>query len=749
MNPKNLITFSFYLLSVCLHAQVDNIGSGRAIKFNGAGSYIRLGDTYHDVNLPFTVSAWIYLDPSNSTPSAIFVSNDNTPTYRGFWFFISGSQLWCEFGDGTGASLSTYRRGKMASVSNVLGRWINVCAVMKAPYDIQLYINGINVGGNSSGDSSRPMASSYPGDTPKIGHFLSNNVTYGFNGLMDEVRLWKRALTENEVRTSMCVRLAGNESDLIGYWNFDETTGNIVYDKTAGAHHGTFVGNPVRVFSGAPVGDKSTFRYLSNWTNVTVSQTENQDNVVVSNIQGNPEGIQIYEVSSLPNQMNGLSAISPTAPYFGVFVASLDNNNVFDLEYNYNGIEACNILKRNDNSGTSWVSVGSPAYRILQRGEFVKSLGKKVRLDLGPDLSVCNQNSVVIASDTTNAGFGYLWNTGQTTPAITVSSSGKYWLRIVGGCNVAVDTINVKMSFTPVAFSLGNDELICPFVKRRIQPYNGSTNLEGLDFTWQDGSKKSYFDVLSYGKYWVSVKNSCGEVRDSVSFQMPGKEINLDLGPDKATCDQRSLPLSTNVTDDTYTYLWSTGATSPGIVATKSGKYWLKITDGCRIKQDTISVKISSQPTSIDLGESEMVCPLVPRILQFDYTLDDLSFTWQDGSIQPDFNMTEYGEYWVVAKNSCGEAKGSISFVKPPMEIKNLPNVITPNGDTYNQFLYFDTKKYGSVSLLVLNRWGESVFYSSDYKNDWDGKDISSGTYFYTLRGECFNDVKSSLSILK
>jgi hypothetical protein len=34
---------------------------------------------------------------------------------------------------------------------------------------------------------------------------------------------------------------------------------------------------------------------------------------------------------------------------------------------------------------------------------------------------------------------------------------------------------------------------------------------------------------------------------------------------------------------------------------------------------------------------------------------------------------------------------------------------------------------------------GERVYYSERYDNTWNGRDLSFGTYFYTLRNECID----------
>lgn len=62
-------------------------------------------------------------------------------------------------------------------------------------------------------------------------------------------------------------------------------------------------------------------------------------------------------------------------------------------------------------------------------------------------------------------------------------------------------------------------------------------------------------------------------------------------------------------------------------------------------------------------------------------------------------------------------------------------NVVTPNGDGYNDFLAFVAKEdFVHLELKILNRWGDRLYESQNYKNTWDGNSLSGGTYYYILR---------------
>jgi gliding motility-associated-like protein len=53
-----------------------------------------------------------------------------------------------------------------------------------------------------------------------------------------------------------------------------------------------------------------------------------------------------------------------------------------------------------------------------------------------------------------------------------------------------------------------------------------------------------------------------------------------------------------------------------------------------------------------------------------------------------------------------------------------FPNVISANDDGIND-LFEIQNLTKNTEVIILNRWGNVVFSSSNYQNNWDGKDTS------------------------
>lgn len=63
-----------------------------------------------------------------------------------------------------------------------------------------------------------------------------------------------------------------------------------------------------------------------------------------------------------------------------------------------------------------------------------------------------------------------------------------------------------------------------------------------------------------------------------------------------------------------------------------------------------------------------------------------------------------------------------------------IPNTFTPNSDGFNdQFEIKGLNKFVSNKIIIFNRYGDIIFETDDYKNDWKAAGLSAGTYFYIL----------------
>ncbi len=110
-------------------------------------------------------------------------------------------------------------------------------------------------------------------------------------------------------------------------------------------------------------------------------------------------------------------------------------------------------------------------------------------------------------------------------------------------------------------------------------------------------------------------------------------------------------------------------------------------------------------------------------------------------------------QYIIRAMESEGDSESWSNSIELEFEHPVfVPNVFTPNDDSYNQ--YFEITNIGlykNSRLIVLDRWGMTIFEANGYQNAWDGNAVSSGVYYYLLylNRNDLKPLKGPLSIIK
>jgi hypothetical protein len=97
------------------------------------------------------------------------------------------------------------------------------------------------------------------GSTEPDKHFVMGARSWDYtidgysNCIIDEVAIYNRALSDEEIQANMYMRPAGDEPNLVAYWDFDEGWGQIVYDLSGNGNHGYLGWDPCAVGESDPV----------------------------------------------------------------------------------------------------------------------------------------------------------------------------------------------------------------------------------------------------------------------------------------------------------------------------------------------------------------------------------------------------------------------------------------------------------------------------------------------------------------
>ena len=207
-----------------------HFGNAGALRFDGVDDYVQVGpeqDLEFTDNL--TIEAWIR--PASDT-SGIIVNKEGeyevARTADGTiqWAFANTSPGWVFVSTGWVPPLD---------------EWSHV-AVSYEGGTVRTYANGVLVdtfnGSGPIGDFNTHTVQ----DDFRIGG--RQGAIQFFHGDLDEVRIWSRVRTGEEIAADFGERLTGSEPGLAGYWDFEEGSGTLAADLSSNGFDGV-LGNGV------------------------------------------------------------------------------------------------------------------------------------------------------------------------------------------------------------------------------------------------------------------------------------------------------------------------------------------------------------------------------------------------------------------------------------------------------------------------------------------------------------------------
>lgn len=117
---------------------------------------------------------------------------------------------------------------------------------------------------------------------------------------------------------------------------------------------------------------------------------------------------------------------------------------------------------------------------------------------------------------------------------------------------------------------------------------------------------------------------------------------------------------------------------------------------------------------------------------------DPLSGSSNNSSLNnPSHLYSEKGSYLVtlITSNQYHCKDTIIKTVKILDDKVELPNVITPNNDGFNDYFKITNSECILESnLQIFNRWGNIVYSAMNYQSNWNGEGLSDGVYFFILQ---------------
>jgi gliding motility-associated-like protein len=384
------------------------------------------------------------------------------------------------------------------------------------------------------------------------------------------------------------------------------------------------------------------------------------------------------------------------------------------------------------------------------------------------DSSACGIGTgmaVITVSGGGTAPYSYLWDDlNQTTDSIINNVPGGIYtvtLTDASNCDTIV-SIEVPKPDLPILQIIPSDTVICYGDSLEIRS-NVTGGASPYTYNWSTlwtGSGPHYYSELQPGCFNVYVLdiNNCSSdtIERCIDLYEPlESEI---IGPSEI-CSGDSVSLSSIInggdTTATLQYDWSTGGTLSEEIVLFNGIYpqsfivQLNVSDGCSLEDSTsiqmqISLPLLSEITpveTLDCYPPDVLFKPIKDASSGTWVIDDKNeipmITTKDNEISFGNPGTYNLKLIVTNPAGCPDTAELDICVRAADELF-IPDVFSPNNNGLNDLFKVYIYRLESGNIRIYNRWGQTVYRSSDLTEGWDGTTggalAPSGVYIYELK---------------
>jgi len=692
---------------------------GQLLQVNGTSNYAILNNSLAiGTTNSITLSTWIKIDAIQPSFAGIIFSNNGGGTGLNF---RNNNQLGYHFNN-TGASYN-FAGGPTVPV----GTWVHIALVTTANNAI-LYMNGVPYVNNASNAMVNFNSVFNLGND-------RNNTSRTMTGQLDEVCIYKRALSQNEIRELMHLTKNHTVIDpgLVAYYQFNEI-GTTIFDR-AGNVNASLTGSATHTISTAPVGSGNSERQTIVSTGVKTFTAEGMN----MNFPGAslPNGeVCITRLNIRPDSLPNNNPPFTSARYW---VANNYGNNNFNAittltltgygtisTFEANAPRKFKLYTRATGGylNSAWVLTDS-AYAAISgtnavlsfSGNAVNSFNKQFYITKSPcvpasagslavsALTVCPGQSVSLSlvTGTLNDATSWAWSAGSCTgsaagsgtiivvnPTVTttyyVAGAGGCVVPNSGSCTAITVSVNTSIQTPTVPGPINAPTVACQGATQlySIAPVAGATS-----YTWTfpggwSGSSTSNTILITtpsgVGQVAVKAGNVCGT--------SPSRTIQVSVSPTIAASQQLTLCAGDQLVVGTQTYN-----------ATGTYTTLLKRSSGCDSLVTTNLTIDATINTAVIANDIELVAQATNGNFQW---IDCDTKTPINGANSASFTATQNGNYAVVVTvNNCSDTSACQNIVSVGIASKgNLhlskvypnpaTNVLTIETNVHKQYAIYN-----------------------------------------------------------
>ena len=305
----------------------------------------------------------------------------------------------------------------------------------------------------------------------------------------------------------------------------------------------------------------------------------------------------------------------------------------------------------------------------------------------------------------------------------------------------AIDDVSVEAVPPPgLTLELGPDQWLGTCTGSGPATLTAPAGFQG--YHWSTGQNTASIQISQPGRYVVTADYGCGTLRDSVEVRRyaPGLVSLLPTLP--ALCPGQTLTLT--AASGFRDYQWADGFSGAARPVSQPGRFRLlaRTADGCTVRDSVEVVALPPPLIPAGLPADTLVCSQDALRLTLPAPPPGVSYAWSTGSTGPTLYVAPgtSGAYTLTASNRCQTTTATVRVrVQDCAPLLTIPNIVTPNGDQRNDRFRVTAPSSRTLHLQVFSRWGQLVFESTDYHDQWPASpQVAPGLYYYLLRDDTY-----------
>jgi gliding motility-associated-like protein len=343
------------------------------------------------------------------------------------------------------------------------------------------------------------------------------------------------------------------------------------------------------------------------------------------------------------------------------------------------------------------------------------------------------------------------WNTGSTADSISGLAPGLYAVTVSDpfGCTLTDSFLITQPA--PLEATGNASSIDCFGDSTGTVTTQVSGGTAPYQYNWNDGAITQNRTSLPAGNYAVTITDANNCQTDLSFVVTQNQPLLVQSSQVEPTCygeADGSINLQVSGGIAPYSYQWNTGEITATLAGITAGTYTVTITDllGCTtdtiiqlMQPDSITVLATITPETC-IGKADGNISITISGGTPPYIVD-----WSNGASSTDNHQLPAGLYNLLVTDQRNCEK-DLTFEVPLstdprgcLELLVIYEVFSPNGDGNNETWVLEgLENYPNNRVEVFNRWGQPVFASDNYQNNWngttnDGNALPAGTYYYIL----------------